>query len=194
MSAQDFSEDQRRYLEGFVSGIAARRAAQGLKPLGRVGGGAGEPTGFDKEHLAAMARCEAAGKKLSERAKREEHLGDGDIRLTVWQNLLVSGIAHEDRALVEMRLAEIGLAARATSLRAGVIACTGNTGCKFALATPRHKASAHFYDCGDAKRMAKDVETALTDISAKAGQMSQAAARDFVAELKAAGRYQADVY
>jgi sulfite reductase (NADPH) flavoprotein alpha-component len=56
------------------------------------------------------------------------------------------------------------------------------------------KAGAHFYVCGDAQRMAKDVETALTDISAKAGQMSQAAARDFIAELKATGRYQTDVY
>ena len=42
--------------------------------------------------------------------------------------------------------------------------------------------------------MAKDVEAALVDISAKAGQMSEAAAKDFVAELKSAGRYQADVY
>jgi sulfite reductase (NADPH) flavoprotein alpha-component len=56
------------------------------------------------------------------------------------------------------------------------------------------KDGAHFYVCGDAKRMAKDVETALCEISAKAGQMSEAAARDFIAELKAAGRYQADVY
>jgi sulfite reductase (NADPH) flavoprotein alpha-component len=53
---------------------------------------------------------------------------------------------------------------------------------------------AHFYVCGDAKRMAKDVENALVEISAKAGQMSEAGARDFIAELKAAGRYQADVY
>jgi len=56
------------------------------------------------------------------------------------------------------------------------------------------KDGAHVYVCGDAKRMAKDVETALTDISAKAGQMSAAAAKDFIAELRAAGRYQADVY
>jgi sulfite reductase (NADPH) flavoprotein alpha-component len=56
------------------------------------------------------------------------------------------------------------------------------------------KAGAHFYVCGDAQRMAKDVEAALTDIAAKAGQMSQAAARDFIAELKATARYQADVY
>ena len=53
---------------------------------------------------------------------------------------------------------------------------------------------AYIYVCGDAQRMAKDVETALVEISAKGGQMSQAAAKDFIAELKAAGRYQADVY
>ncbi len=53
---------------------------------------------------------------------------------------------------------------------------------------------AHFYVCGDAKRMAKDVENALVEISSKGGQMREAGARDFIAELKAAGRYQADVY
>ena len=75
MSAQDFTEEQRRYLEGFVSGVQARRAAQGLKPLGAEGGGAAQPAGPDKEHLAAMARFEAAGRKLSpeEKAKRDEH-------------------------------------------------------------------------------------------------------------------------
>jgi sulfite reductase (NADPH) flavoprotein alpha-component len=56
------------------------------------------------------------------------------------------------------------------------------------------KEGAHVYVCGDAKRMAKDVETALIEISAKGGQISEAAARDFIAELKATGRYQADVY
>jgi sulfite reductase (NADPH) flavoprotein alpha-component len=56
------------------------------------------------------------------------------------------------------------------------------------------KDGAHFYVCGDARRMARDVENALADISARAGQMSEAAARDFIAELKQAGRYQADVY
>ena len=82
MSAQDFSEEQRRYLEGFVSGVQARRASQGLKPLGAEGG-AVPPAGPDKEHLAAMARFEAAGKKLSpeEKAKRDEHPFDAYARL-----------------------------------------------------------------------------------------------------------------
>ena len=53
---------------------------------------------------------------------------------------------------------------------------------------------AHVYVCGDAKRMAKDVETALADIANEHGRLSPAAARDFIAELKAASRYQADVY
>ena len=56
------------------------------------------------------------------------------------------------------------------------------------------KDGAHVYVCGDAQRMAKDVETALADIAAEHGRLSPAAARDYLAELKAAGRYQADVY
>jgi len=53
---------------------------------------------------------------------------------------------------------------------------------------------AHIYVCGDAQRMAKDVEAALTDIVAEHGGCSPANAKTFVAELKAKGRYQADVY
>ena len=53
---------------------------------------------------------------------------------------------------------------------------------------------AHFYICGDAKRMAKDVEGALVDIAATHGGKSPEDAVDFVSHLKKAGRYQADVY
>jgi sulfite reductase (NADPH) flavoprotein alpha-component len=53
---------------------------------------------------------------------------------------------------------------------------------------------AHFYVCGDAKKMAKDVEAAVRDVAAAHGGMSPEAATAYVATLKAAGRYQADVY
>jgi sulfite reductase (NADPH) flavoprotein alpha-component len=53
---------------------------------------------------------------------------------------------------------------------------------------------AHFYICGDAKRMAKDVERALVDIAIVHGDLSPDAAIAFVAGLKKSGRYQADVY
>jgi sulfite reductase (NADPH) flavoprotein alpha-component len=53
---------------------------------------------------------------------------------------------------------------------------------------------AHFYVCGDAQRMAGDVEKALVAIAAEHGAMDERAAKAFVADLKKAGRYQADVY
>jgi sulfite reductase (NADPH) flavoprotein alpha-component len=53
---------------------------------------------------------------------------------------------------------------------------------------------AHFYVCGDAKKMAKDVEAAVCDVVAAHGGVEPSAAIDYVAKLKTAGRYQADVY
>ena len=56
------------------------------------------------------------------------------------------------------------------------------------------KAGAHFYVCGDAKRMAKDVEAALVEIIAQYGGRTPAETIRLLGELKAAGRYQVDVY
>ena len=53
---------------------------------------------------------------------------------------------------------------------------------------------AHIYICGDAQRMAKDVEAALVDIVAEHGGCSPAEAVKFLSDLKGKGRYQADVY
>jgi len=56
------------------------------------------------------------------------------------------------------------------------------------------EAGAHFYICGDAKRMAKDVEAALVDIVAAHGGRSVEDAVTYINTLKRSGRYQADVY
>ena len=53
---------------------------------------------------------------------------------------------------------------------------------------------ANIYVCGDAKRMARDVERALVDIVAQFGARSTDEAVRFVAELKKKGRFQQDVY
>jgi sulfite reductase (NADPH) flavoprotein alpha-component len=53
---------------------------------------------------------------------------------------------------------------------------------------------AHFYVCGDAKRMASDVEKTLIAICAEHGGMDDVAAQAFVKHLRAKGRYQTDVY
>ena len=72
-------------------------------------------------------------------AQISSDLGDGDIRLTVWQNLLISGVADDKVQLAIAAIEKLGLAVKASSLRAGVVACTGNTGCKFAASdTKRH--------------------------------------------------------
>ncbi|HXW22061.1 MAG TPA: sulfite reductase subunit alpha [Rhodomicrobium sp.] len=56
------------------------------------------------------------------------------------------------------------------------------------------KEGAHFYICGDAKRMAKDVERALSDIACEHGRLSPDQAVGFIADLKKTKRFQADVY
>jgi sulfite reductase (NADPH) flavoprotein alpha-component len=53
---------------------------------------------------------------------------------------------------------------------------------------------AHFYVCGDAKRMAADVEKTLIAICAEHGGMGESAAQTFVKDLRRKGRYQTDVY
>jgi sulfite reductase (NADPH) flavoprotein alpha-component len=53
---------------------------------------------------------------------------------------------------------------------------------------------AHLYVCGDAQRMAKDVERALVEIVAQHGVRTTDEAVAFVADLKRNGRYQQDVY
>ena len=65
--------------------------------------------------------------------------GDGDIRLTVWQNLLISGVADDKVAAACAAIDALGLTTQATSIRAGLVACTGNIGCRFAASdTKRH--------------------------------------------------------
>jgi ferredoxin-nitrite reductase len=65
--------------------------------------------------------------------------GDGDLRLTVWQNLLISGVAAERLSAATARIEALGLAITTNAIRSGLVACTGNTGCKFAASdTKRH--------------------------------------------------------
>jgi sulfite reductase (NADPH) flavoprotein alpha-component len=53
---------------------------------------------------------------------------------------------------------------------------------------------AHFYVCGDAKRMAKDVDLALHEIIAQHGGMTPDQATVYVKQMKKDARYQRDVY
>ncbi|MDF9796491.1 sulfite reductase (NADPH) flavoprotein alpha-component [Catalinimonas alkaloidigena] len=56
------------------------------------------------------------------------------------------------------------------------------------------ESGAHFYVCGDAIRMAKDVEKTLKDIIKTHGHQSSEQADEYVKYLQLSGRYQTDVY
>jgi len=65
--------------------------------------------------------------------------GDGDLRLTVWQNLLISGVPTEKLLAATKQIETLGLTLTTNAIRSGLVACTGNTGCKFAASdTKRH--------------------------------------------------------
>jgi ferredoxin-nitrite reductase len=85
-------------------------------------------------------------------AKIAQDLGDGDIRLTVWQNLLISGVADANVPLAIAAIEALGLSTQASALRAGLIACTGATGCRFAAAHTKE----------DAERIAQWCEPRVT--------------------------------
>ncbi|MBC7783633.1 MAG: NirA family protein [Burkholderiales bacterium] len=68
-----------------------------------------------------------------------DRYGSGHIRLTVWQNLIVPDIRDEDIDTVVHAIEQVGLTTNASSVRGGLVACTGSAGCKFANAdTKKH--------------------------------------------------------
>ncbi|WP_421312764.1 assimilatory sulfite reductase (NADPH) flavoprotein subunit [Aeromonas sp. 603404] len=56
------------------------------------------------------------------------------------------------------------------------------------------EAGAHVYVCGDANKMAKDVQEALLEVIAEHGHKSREEAEEYLSELRRAKRYQRDVY
>jgi sulfite reductase (NADPH) flavoprotein alpha-component len=56
------------------------------------------------------------------------------------------------------------------------------------------ESGAHFYVCGEAQHMAKDVEATLISIIARHGNRSTEEAGRYVDSLRASHRYQRDIY
>lgn len=82
---------------------------------------------------------EISPKQLSRLADLAENYGSGELRLTVWQNVILPNIPDAFVETVKKAVVKMGLDWRASHLRAGLVACTGNSYCKFASAnTKRH--------------------------------------------------------
>ncbi len=72
-------------------------------------------------------------------ARIADTFGDGMIRLTVWQNLLISGVPDDRIKAAVQAIHDLGLSTEASNLRGSLVACTGNAGCKYAATdTKRH--------------------------------------------------------
>jgi len=69
-----------------------------------------------------------------------DEFGNGDIRLTAWQNLIIPHIPDEKVEAAQQAIIAAGLNYASTSVSGGLIACTGNTGCKFAAANTKGQA------------------------------------------------------
>jgi len=71
-----------------------------------------------------------------------QNYGSGNIRLTPWQNLLLPDIPDGFVETVKRQLVRMGFHHEATNVLGGLVACTGNTGCKWAATDTKGQAVA----------------------------------------------------
>ncbi len=69
-----------------------------------------------------------------------ENYGNGEIRLTVWQNLVIPNVPDAYVATLQKAVRKLGLLERQSHIRSGIIACTGNSYCKYAGANTKGQA------------------------------------------------------
>ncbi|WP_433982946.1 NirA family protein [Tunturiibacter empetritectus] len=71
-----------------------------------------------------------------------DRFGSGEVRLTVWQNLLIPNIPTHQLATAQQDLTIAGLNYKAGTVLSGTVACTGNQGCRFSASdTKTHAVS-----------------------------------------------------
>ena len=71
-------------------------------------------------------------KQMVRLADVAQNYGSGTVRLTVWQNLIIPDVPDAFVGVVKKNLVGMRLHHEATSIMGGLIACTGNAGCKWA--------------------------------------------------------------
>jgi ferredoxin-nitrite reductase len=131
-------------IEEFLGAPLLRVDAAAIRPRpprhkhGHIGVHAQKQPGLCYVGLA-VPQARLAARTMRGLASIAERFGSGTLRLTVWQNLLISDIPETaiDDALTAC--GSLGLDCEASALRGGLVACTGNAGCKFSASdTKRH--------------------------------------------------------
>jgi ferredoxin-nitrite reductase len=76
-------------------------------------------------------------KQMLRLADLSDNYGSGEVRLTVWQNLIIPNIPDAFVETVKKALVKMGLHWQQSNLRSGLVACTGNSYCKFAASNTK---------------------------------------------------------
>lgn len=149
-----FIERTQEKLDEFGNGVQLMRLSQDydaprneIKRQGHIGVHAQKQAGLNYVGVA-LELGRMSPEQMRAIGAIAQKYGKNDIRLTVWQNLLIPHIRDEDVAAVTAEIDALGLSVNASSFAAGAIACTGRWGCKFAGA----------YTKQDATRLVKHLE------------------------------------
>ena len=81
-------------------------------------------------------------KQMIRLAEIADLYGSGEVRLTVWQNLIIPNIPDAFVPTVKRALEKAGLGWQQSNITSGIIACTGNSYCKFAQSCTKEHALA----------------------------------------------------
>ncbi|MEP6662390.1 MAG: NirA family protein [Verrucomicrobiota bacterium] len=81
-------------------------------------------------------------KQMRRLAEIAENYGSGHLRVTPWQNFLIPDVSDGFVETVKRQLVRIGFHYEATNIGGGLVACTGNTGCKFSATDTKGQAVA----------------------------------------------------
>jgi ferredoxin-nitrite reductase len=84
--------------------------------------------------------------QLRNLANLAKNLGGSTLRLTPWQNLLISDIPNSQVSEVNQQIADLGLHSSATHLDSCLVACTGSSGCASAATDTQSHALAMVRD------------------------------------------------
>jgi ferredoxin-nitrite reductase len=79
-------------------------------------------------------------KQMRRLADVAQNYGSGELRLTVWQNLLIPNIPDAYVETVKKNLVKMGFHYQSTTISGGLVACTGNTGCQWASTNTKGQA------------------------------------------------------
>ncbi len=89
----------------------------------------------------SVAEGRMSSENMVKIADLAEKYGRGEIRLTVWKSLIIPGVAEEHLEALKEGIVDAGFFYSGTAISGGLIACTGNTGCKFAATNTRGQAT-----------------------------------------------------